>query len=136
MLMNVTAAGPFPTGSTLHVMIVIAVAIVDSVIDLSDATVAAADATATAIRGKTRGYQAQMPEASFLRSPEEGYRVVGYFEKLQHIVHIHPTAGGFRDDDLHGTRRTIQWEFPVVVGRTRFQGGCGSAVGPGCRRGR
>lgn len=134
MLMNVTAAGPFPTGSTLHVMIVIAVTIVDSVIDLSGTTVAAA--TATTIRGKTRGYQAQMPEASFLRSPEEGYRAVGYFEKLQHIVHIHPTAGGFRGDDLHGTRRTVQWEFPVVVGRRRFRGGCCSAVGPACRRGR
>lgn len=136
MLMN---AGPFAAESTLHGMTVIAVTIVDSVVDLSGATVAGAAAAVTATaatRGKTRGYQVQMPEAGFLRSPEEGHRVVGYFEELQHIVHIHPAAGGFRDDDLHGTRRAIQWEFPVVVGRTRFHGGCGSAVAPARRRGR
>lgn len=73
MLVNVTAAGPFAAESTLHVMTVIAVTIFDSVIDLRCATVTAAAATANAIRGKTRGYQVQMPEAGFLRSPEKSY---------------------------------------------------------------
>lgn len=76
---------PFLSGAGVHVMMVIAIGIVDRVI-----VPRAATTYATAIRGKTRGYQVQMAEAGFLRGPEEGDRAVGDFEKLHHVVHVDP----------------------------------------------
>lgn len=117
MLMIVTVIDPLFSGSGVHVMT--AVSIVDRVIGFRTATY-----VATAIGGKTRGYQVQMAEAGFLRGPEEGDFVIGDFEKLQHVVDVHPVVRGFRVDDLHGARRTIQRQFPVIIGRTRFRGVC------------
>lgn len=60
-----------------------------------------------------------MPEARFLRGPEERHSVVGEFEKVQDVVHVDPVRGRLAVDDLHWPAGDAGRRLPVLVGGGR-----------------
>uniref|UniRef100_A0A2M4DK57 Uncharacterized protein n=1 Tax=Anopheles darlingi TaxID=43151 RepID=A0A2M4DK57_ANODA len=106
------------TGVTISIAITTTIATTVTVATAPGGAVVGASGDSTGVTvaaagSETRSDQVQMAEARFFRSPQERDLLIGQFDEVQQLMHVHPTARSFGVDDLHRSSAFIERRTPT-----------------------